>query len=188
MWGFTSLERAAKDAEEAGVEVDWIESDMRMLPFVEEFDRVVMWGSTFGISDDAGNAAVLDTVFRALDGFNAEAETNRVLASLPSWVSPAAAPPRERQERPVVPQVADASRVEQERAAEQARLAERQRMVDAARRAEEQRIADADKAAADRHAPLVARAPSDQRPTTAALVECQVCHGESLGRLQGCRA
>ncbi len=60
------LERAARDAEEAGVVVDWIESDMRMLPFVEEFDRVLMWGSTFGIADDAGNAAVLDTVLRAL--------------------------------------------------------------------------------------------------------------------------
>jgi SAM-dependent methyltransferase len=60
------LERAARDAAAAGVGVEWVESDMRMLPWVEEFDRILMWGSTFGIADDAGNAAVLDAAFRAL--------------------------------------------------------------------------------------------------------------------------
>ncbi|MCU1456967.1 MAG: hypothetical protein JWL73_1059 [Actinomycetia bacterium] len=60
------LERAARDAAKAGVDVDWVESDMRWLPWVDEFDRVLLWGSTFGIADDAGNAAVLDAVFRAL--------------------------------------------------------------------------------------------------------------------------
>ncbi len=60
------LERAARDAVAAGVDVEWVESDMRMLPWAEEFDRVLMWGSTFGIGDDAGNAAVLDAAFRVL--------------------------------------------------------------------------------------------------------------------------
>lgn len=60
------LERAARDAAAAGVDVEWVESDMRMLPWVDEFDRILMWGSTFGIADDAGNAAVLDAAFRAL--------------------------------------------------------------------------------------------------------------------------
>ena len=56
----------------------------------------------FEITVEAGKS---DSVYRAFDGFNAEAETNRVLASLPAGVSLSRPPEQPRRE---MPQVADA--------------------------------------------------------------------------------
>jgi SAM-dependent methyltransferase len=39
---------------------------MRALPWNERFDAVINWYTAFGYFDDAGNRAVLDSVYRAL--------------------------------------------------------------------------------------------------------------------------
>ena len=59
--------RAAKDgAREAGVSIDWLRSDMRRLPWKNDFDAAYCMGNSFGYLDDAGNAAFLSAVARAL--------------------------------------------------------------------------------------------------------------------------
>ena len=61
------LLRAAKDgAREAGVSIDWLRSDMRRLPWKDDFDAAFCMGNSFGYLDDAGNAAFLSAVARAL--------------------------------------------------------------------------------------------------------------------------
>jgi ubiquinone/menaquinone biosynthesis C-methylase UbiE len=60
------LERARRDAAARGVTVDYVEGDMRRLPWTERFDRVVMWFSSFGYFDDADNRRVLGETARVL--------------------------------------------------------------------------------------------------------------------------
>jgi SAM-dependent methyltransferase len=60
------LEVARADAAERGVEVEYVEGDMRSLPWSERFDRVVNWFTAFGYFDDAENRRVLEEVHRAL--------------------------------------------------------------------------------------------------------------------------
>src|SRR5919106_2681642 len=60
------LERARADAEERGVEVEYLEGDMRELPWTERFDRVLNWFTAFGYFDDDENRHVLREVHRAL--------------------------------------------------------------------------------------------------------------------------
>jgi SAM-dependent methyltransferase len=60
------LERARRDAAERGVEVDYVEGDMRSLPWSERFDRIVNWFTAFGYFDDADNRGVLGEAHRAL--------------------------------------------------------------------------------------------------------------------------
>ncbi|HEV8167199.1 MAG TPA: class I SAM-dependent methyltransferase [Actinomycetota bacterium] len=60
------LDRARQDAADRGVEVDYLEGDMRNLPWTGRFDRVVNWFTAFGYFDDAGNRRVLTEVARAL--------------------------------------------------------------------------------------------------------------------------
>jgi SAM-dependent methyltransferase len=60
------LDRAHRDAADRGVEVDYLEGDMRSLPWTGRFDRVVNWFTAFGYFDDAGNRQVLAEVARAL--------------------------------------------------------------------------------------------------------------------------
>jgi SAM-dependent methyltransferase len=60
------LERARHDAAERGVEVDYVEGDMRQLPWEDRFDTVVNWFTSFGYFDDDGNRAWLETVLRTL--------------------------------------------------------------------------------------------------------------------------
>jgi SAM-dependent methyltransferase len=59
--------RAAEDASRgAGVSVAWRRSDMRTLPWRGSFDAAFCMGNSFGYLDDAGNAAFLAAVARAL--------------------------------------------------------------------------------------------------------------------------
>jgi SAM-dependent methyltransferase len=60
------LELARERAAAAGVEVVYIEGDMRNLPFEERFDAVVNWFTSFGYFDDEGNRRVLENFHRAL--------------------------------------------------------------------------------------------------------------------------
>jgi SAM-dependent methyltransferase len=60
------LELAREDAAARGVEVEYVQGDMRELPWTERFDRVVNWFTAFGYFDDTGNRRVLAEVARAL--------------------------------------------------------------------------------------------------------------------------
>ncbi len=60
------LDRARADAAAAGVGVEYVEGDMRALPWTARFDRVVNWSTAFGYFDDTANRAVLDGIARAL--------------------------------------------------------------------------------------------------------------------------
>jgi SAM-dependent methyltransferase len=60
------LDRARRDAADRGVRVDYVEGDMRELPWTGRFDRVVNWFTSFGYFDDAGNRRVLAQVAQAL--------------------------------------------------------------------------------------------------------------------------
>jgi len=60
------LERARTDAAERGVEVAYVQADMRKLPWEERFDAVVNWFTSFGYFDDEGNRAWLETARRTL--------------------------------------------------------------------------------------------------------------------------
>jgi len=60
------LERASADAAARGVEVEYVEGDMRSLLWEERFDRVVCWFTSFGYFDDDDNGRVLAAVHRAL--------------------------------------------------------------------------------------------------------------------------
>ena len=56
------LDRARADAAHAQVSVEYVEGDMRSLPWRERFDAVLLWYTTFGYFDDAGNDLVLSQV------------------------------------------------------------------------------------------------------------------------------
>ncbi|MEK6273859.1 MAG: class I SAM-dependent methyltransferase [Actinomycetota bacterium] len=60
------LELARADAAERGVEVEYVEGDMRSIPWHGRFDRVLSWFTSFGYFDDDGNRRVLREVFEAL--------------------------------------------------------------------------------------------------------------------------
>ena len=60
------LERARADAAERGVDVEYVQGDMRELPWTERFDAVVNWFTSFGYFDDDGNRAWLESARRTL--------------------------------------------------------------------------------------------------------------------------
>ena len=60
------LDRARADAATVGVSVEYIEGDMRHIPWSGRFDRVVNWSTAFGYFDDTTNRTVLDGIVRAL--------------------------------------------------------------------------------------------------------------------------
>lgn len=60
------LERAREDAARRGVAVEYVEGDMRSLPWTERFDAAFLWFTTFGYFDDEGNRRVLAEALRAL--------------------------------------------------------------------------------------------------------------------------
>jgi SAM-dependent methyltransferase len=60
------LELARADAAERGVEVEYVEGDMRALPWSDRFDRVLIWFTTFGYFGDDDNRRVLREAHRAL--------------------------------------------------------------------------------------------------------------------------
>jgi SAM-dependent methyltransferase len=62
------LERAQKAAEEAGVEVRWVQGDMRWLPWRGRFDACINLFTSFGYFDaEADNQQVLHQVTHALE-------------------------------------------------------------------------------------------------------------------------
>jgi SAM-dependent methyltransferase len=60
------LEHARADAAARGVEVDYVEADMRELPWDGRFDAALNWFTSFGYFDDEGNRTWLETVRRTL--------------------------------------------------------------------------------------------------------------------------
>jgi SAM-dependent methyltransferase len=60
------LELARADAEARGVEVEYVEGDMRELPWSERFDAVLSWFTSFGYFEDDENRRVLAEACRAL--------------------------------------------------------------------------------------------------------------------------
>ena len=62
------LDRARADAAARGVEVAYLEGDLRALPSDGQFDGVVCWFTSFGYFDDDDNRRVLDEFRRVLAG------------------------------------------------------------------------------------------------------------------------
>ena len=60
------LSRANDEAEDRGLQIKFLEGDMRQLPFEEAFDAILCWGTTFGYFDDEGNESTIDSFYRAL--------------------------------------------------------------------------------------------------------------------------
>ncbi len=60
------VEEGRADAKRCGIEVELVQGDMRELPWKAEFDAAFCVGNSFGYLDDAGNAAFLAGVARAL--------------------------------------------------------------------------------------------------------------------------
>jgi SAM-dependent methyltransferase len=60
------LERARQNAKALGVEVEYLQGDMRDLPWSSEFDAVVNWFTAFGYFDDDTNRAVLRQIHGVL--------------------------------------------------------------------------------------------------------------------------
>jgi SAM-dependent methyltransferase len=60
------LELARADAAERGVEVEYVEGDMRFLPWTDRFDRVLCWFTSFCYFPDEENRAVLAGAYEAL--------------------------------------------------------------------------------------------------------------------------
>ena len=60
------LELARADAAARGVEVEYVEGDMRSLPWTDRFDRVLCWFTSFGYFSDEENRAVLAGAYEAL--------------------------------------------------------------------------------------------------------------------------
>ena len=53
------LDRARSDAREMGVDVEYVQGDLRDMQWSERFDAVVCWFTSYGYFDDDGNLEVL---------------------------------------------------------------------------------------------------------------------------------
>jgi SAM-dependent methyltransferase len=73
------LDLAGRDAKARGVSVEYVQGDMRDLPWTGRFDRVVNWFTAYGYFDDTDNSRVLGEVRKALkpDGAAAFELNNR---------------------------------------------------------------------------------------------------------------
>jgi SAM-dependent methyltransferase len=60
------LELARADARARGVEVEYVEGDMRAIPWEGRFDRIVNWFTAFGYFEDDENRTVLASAHAAL--------------------------------------------------------------------------------------------------------------------------
>lgn len=60
------LELARQDARSMGVDVNYIQGDIRNLPWSQQFDYAIMWFNTFGYFSDEDNHQVLVKTQRAL--------------------------------------------------------------------------------------------------------------------------
>jgi ubiquinone/menaquinone biosynthesis C-methylase UbiE len=83
------LDRARRDAASRDVAVDYVEGDMRLLPWTDErFDRVVSWFTSFGYFDDQDNRRVLEEAHRVLrPAGRLLVENNNLVELLPRWQS-----------------------------------------------------------------------------------------------------
>ncbi len=80
------LERARADAAVRGVQVEYVEGDMRRLPWSERFDRIVNWFTSFGYFDDDENRLVLRESHHALKlGGRLAIENNNLAELLGRW-------------------------------------------------------------------------------------------------------
>jgi ubiquinone/menaquinone biosynthesis C-methylase UbiE len=82
------LDRARKEATARGVEVEYVEGDIRSLPWEDSsFDRVLSWFTSFGYFDDEGNRRVLREARRVLrpEG-SLLIENNNLAGLLPRWL------------------------------------------------------------------------------------------------------
>jgi SAM-dependent methyltransferase len=80
------LDLARRDAAERGVDIDYVEGDMRSLPWERRFDAIVSWFTSFGYFDADGNRRVLEQAQRALKpGRRLLIENNNLSALLPRW-------------------------------------------------------------------------------------------------------
>jgi ubiquinone/menaquinone biosynthesis C-methylase UbiE len=82
------LDQARADAAQAGLEVTYVEGDMRSLPWADgSFDRVLSWFTSFGYFSDGENRRVLREACRVLrPGGRLLMETNNLPELLPRWV------------------------------------------------------------------------------------------------------
>jgi SAM-dependent methyltransferase len=82
------LDRARNDAAERRVEVEYVEGDMRSLPWPDgRFDRVFSWFTSFGYFDDLENRRVLREARRSLrPGGRLLIENNNLAELLPRWL------------------------------------------------------------------------------------------------------
>lgn len=60
------LDEARRDAAQQGLEVEYVDGDMRSLPWINCFDRILSWFTAYGYFDDDSNRAVLAQAYRAL--------------------------------------------------------------------------------------------------------------------------
>ncbi|MCX7592227.1 MAG: class I SAM-dependent methyltransferase [Fischerella sp.] len=60
------LDKARQDAASSGVEVEYIQGDMRSLPWSDRFDCIINWFTAFGYFNDDENRLVLAEAYRAL--------------------------------------------------------------------------------------------------------------------------
>jgi SAM-dependent methyltransferase len=60
------LARAASEAKELGLAIEFVQGDMREMTFDASFDAVLSWGTTFGYFDDEQNRQVVERLHRAL--------------------------------------------------------------------------------------------------------------------------
>jgi SAM-dependent methyltransferase len=60
------LDRARREAETLHLDVDYVQGDMRELPWADEFDVVVNWFTAFGYFDDETDRAILRQIHKVL--------------------------------------------------------------------------------------------------------------------------